>query len=54
MNIWHDIEESRISPREFIAVVEISKGGKQKYEMDKTTGLLMLDRILYAARNCCR
>ncbi len=49
MNIWHDIEESRISPREFIAVVEISKGGKQKYEMDKTTGLLMLDRILYTS-----
>ena len=49
MNIWHDIESSRIKPEEFIAVVEISKGNKQKYEMDKKTGLLRLDRILYTS-----
>ena len=49
MNIWHDIECSRIKPEEFIAVVEISKGSKQKYELDKTTGLLRLDRILYTS-----
>ena len=49
MNIWHDIESSRIKPEEFIAVVEISKGSKQKYEMDKKTGLLRLDRILYTS-----
>lgn len=49
MNIWHDIESSRITPEEFIAVVEISKGSKQKYEMDKKTGLLILDRILYTS-----
>lgn len=49
MNIWHDIESSRILPEEFIAVVEISKGSKQKYEMDKKTGLLKLDRILYTS-----
>ena len=49
MNIWHDIESNRIKPEEFIAVVEISKGSKQKYEMDKTTGLLRLDRILYTS-----
>ncbi len=49
MNIWHDIESSRIKPEEFIAVVEISKGCKQKYEMDKKTGLLRLDRILYTS-----
>ena len=49
MNIWHDIESSRIKPEEFIAVVEISKGSKQKYEMDKKTGLLILDRILYTS-----
>lgn len=49
MNIWHDIECSRITPEEFIAVVEISKGSKQKYEMDKKTGLLILDRILYTS-----
>ena len=49
MNIWHDIESNRIKPEEFIAVVEISKGSKQKYEMDKKTGLLILDRILYTS-----
>ena len=49
MNIWHDIESSRVTPEKFVAVVEISKGSKQKYEMDKTTGLLRLDRILYTS-----
>ena len=49
MNIWHDIENSRIKPEEFFAVVEINKGSKQKYEMDKKTGLLRLDRILYTS-----
>lgn len=49
MNIWHDIESNRIKPDEFIAFIEISKGSKQKYEMDKRTGLLKLDRILYTS-----
>ena len=49
MNIWHDIDEKRIKKDDFIAVIEISKGTKQKYEMDKDTGLLILDRILYTA-----
>ena len=42
MNVWHDIESNRIKPEDFIAVIEISKGFKQKYEMDKKTGLLGL------------
>lgn len=49
MNIWHDISPERISPEDFIGVVEISKGSKQKYELDKATGLLILDRILYTS-----
>ena len=49
MNIWHDIESSRIKSDHFVAIVEISKGSKQKYEMDKKTGLLKLDRILYTS-----
>ena len=49
MNVWHDIDARRITPERFIAVVEITKGGKQKYEMDKETGLLRLDRILYTS-----
>ena len=46
-NIWHDINPKRISPDDFMVVVEISKGCKNKYELDKETGLLKLDRILY-------
>ena len=49
MNIWHDISASRITPEDFIACIEISKGGKNKYELDKETGLLILDRVLYTA-----
>ena len=32
MNIWHDISPERIAPEKFSAVVEISKGGKNKYD----------------------
>ena len=49
MNIWHDIDSSRISPEEFMVVIEIPKGSKTKYELDKQTGLLMLDRILHTS-----
>lgn len=49
MNIWHDINPSRIAKDNFIAIIEISKGSKNKYEMDKETGLLKLDRILYTS-----
>ena len=48
-NIWHDISPKRITPEEFICVVEIPKGSKKKYELDKETGFLMLDRILYTS-----
>ena len=49
MNIWHDIDEKRITKDDFMAVIEITKGGKNKYELDKETGLLRLDRVLYTA-----
>ena len=49
MNIWHDISADRIKKDDFIAVVEIEKGGSNKYELDKATGLLKLDRVLYTA-----
>jgi inorganic pyrophosphatase len=49
LNIWHDISEKRIRPDNFIAVIEISKGSKKKYELDKETGLIILDRILYTS-----
>ncbi len=49
MNIWHDINGERIKKDNFVAVIEISKGGKNKYELDKETGMLKLDRVLYTA-----
>lgn len=49
MNIWHDINPERINLEDFIAVIEISKGSKKKYELDKETGLIILDRILYTS-----
>ena len=49
MNIWHDISPKRITKNDFIVVVEIEKGGKNKYELDKETGLIILDRILYTS-----
>lgn len=48
-NIWHDINPRRISADRFMAVIEIPKGCKNKYEMDKETGLLRLDRVLYTS-----
>lgn len=48
-NIWHDISPSRITKDDFIAVIEIEKGSKKKYELDKETGHLILDRILYTS-----
>lgn len=49
MNIWHDISPKRITKGDFMAVIEITKGCKNKYELDKETGLIMLDRILYTS-----
>ena len=49
MNIWHDIDPKRIKPDDFVAVIEIPKGSKKKYELDKETGLIMLDRVLYTS-----
>ena len=49
MNIWHDISPARIKPDDFYAVIEISKGSKNKYELDKETGMMRLDRILYTS-----
>ena len=49
MNIWHDMDPKQITPKNFTAVIEISKGSRCKYELDKHTGLLRLDRVLYTA-----
>jgi inorganic pyrophosphatase len=49
MNAWHDVELGDHVERHFRAVIEIPKGSKVKYELDKGTGLLWLDRVLHSA-----
>jgi inorganic pyrophosphatase len=46
---WHNISYGAKAPHEVQAIVEISKGSKAKYEVDKQSGLLRLDRVLYTA-----
>jgi inorganic pyrophosphatase len=46
---WHDVTPGLRLPAEFISVIEIPRGSSVKYELDKQTGLLRLDRILYSA-----
>ena len=49
MNIWHDIDSKRVSNEKFVACIEISKNSKMKYELDKETGRLILDRVLFTS-----
>ena len=49
MHAWHDVTPGEHLPAEFVAVVEIPMGSSVKYELDKETGMLRLDRILYSA-----
>lgn len=49
MNIWHDIAPERIKKEDFMCYIEIQKGSKSKYELDKETGVLKLDRVLYTS-----
>ncbi len=49
MNIWKEVDPNRVTPEKFLAYIEISKGMKNKYELDKETGMLFLDRILYTS-----
>ncbi|KAG0495229.1 hypothetical protein HPP92_006223 [Vanilla planifolia] len=46
---WHDLEIGPGAPVIFNVVVEITKGSKVKYELDKKTGLIKVDRILYSS-----
>ena len=48
-NLWHIDDSKRITPDKFLSCVEISKGSKCKYELDKSTGALILDRILFTS-----
>lgn len=49
MNIWHDFSPKKINQDDFYSVIEIPKGSKIKYELDKDTGFLLMDRILHTS-----
>jgi inorganic pyrophosphatase len=46
---WHDVELPRYSEESIPAIIEIPTGSKVKYELDKASGLLRVDRILFSA-----
>ena len=49
MNLWHDLEPG--SKDSITTIIEINKGSKNKYEIDKKTGLIALDRVLHTAQD---
>jgi inorganic pyrophosphatase len=49
MNLWHDVEFGKNAPEIFNVIVEIPKGSNNKYEIDKETGLIALDRANYSS-----
>lgn len=49
MNPWHDIHYGKNSPEIVNSIIEISKGSKGKFELDKESGLIRLDRVLYSS-----
>lgn len=51
MNLWHDLSLGDKAPEEFNVIVECPKGSKNKYEVDKETGLIKLDRAMKTAQD---
>ncbi|KKW35996.1 inorganic pyrophosphatase [Candidatus Adlerbacteria bacterium RIFCSPHIGHO2_01_FULL_54_23] len=51
MNLWHEISAGDKTPDEFNVIVEINKGSKNKYEIDKKTGIIALDRVAHTAQD---
>jgi inorganic pyrophosphatase len=51
MNLLHDITPGKNIPQEINVIVEIEKGSKNKYELDKETGLIKLDRVMYTSQD---
>ena len=48
-NPWHDVHPGENIEESFYGIIEIPKGSKNKYELDKKTGLLIADRVLYSS-----
>lgn len=51
MNLWHDVSLGNDVPKEFNTIIEIPKGSKNKYEVDKDTGMIKLDRAMKTAQD---
>lgn len=51
MNLWHDVPLGEKAPEQFNVIIEIPKGSKNKYEIDKETGLIKLDRANRTAQD---
>lgn len=49
MNLWHDVSRGKNTPEEINVIIEIPKGSYNKYEIDKETGLIALDRANYTS-----
>jgi inorganic pyrophosphatase len=49
MHPWHDIDPGNDAPSFVNSIIEIPKGSKGKYELDKESGLLRLDRVLFSS-----
>jgi inorganic pyrophosphatase len=49
MNAWHDISAGANPPDDLNVIIEIPRGSRNKYELDKETGLFRFDRLLYSA-----
>ncbi len=50
MNLWHDVPLGDDAPNEFNVIIEIPRGSLNKYEIDKETGMIALDRVLHTAQ----
>jgi inorganic pyrophosphatase len=46
---WHEVEIGNKNPEIINAIIEIPKGSRAKYEIDKASGLLKLDRVIYSS-----
>lgn len=51
MNLWHDISPGKNVPEEIHVIIEINKGSKNKYEINKETGLIALDRAMHTSQD---
>jgi inorganic pyrophosphatase len=51
MNLLHEVSAGKKTPDEINVIVEINKGSKNKYELDKETGLIKLDRVMYTSQD---